>query len=83
MKTAAKVFIILGMVLQCFLIFPLIVGFIALKKLKTAKSKSELTVIAIVTLLLCNTIGGILMLCLPESEFATEPVAEIPQEPQA
>ena len=83
MKTAAKVFIILGMVLQCFLIFPLIVGFIALKKLKNAKSKSELTVIAIVTLLLCNTIGGILMLCLPESEFATAPVAEIPQDPQA
>ena len=85
MKTAAKVFIILGMVLQCWLIFPLIVGFIALKKLKNAKSKSELTVIAIVTLLFCNTIGGVLLLCLPESEFApAEPaVAEIPEEPQA
>ncbi len=38
MKTAAIVFIILGIVIQCFLIFPIIVGAIALKKLKTATS---------------------------------------------
>ena len=82
MKTAAKVFIILGMVLQCWMIFPLIIGIIALKKMKKATSKSELTVIAILTLLFCNTIGGILMLCLPESEFAAAPAPELPQEPQ-
>lgn len=79
MKTAAKVFIILGMVFQCFLIFPIIVGAIALKKLKTATTKSELTVIAIVTLLFCNLIGGILMLCIDEKELAApviEPAAE-------
>lgn len=85
MKTAAKVFIILGMVFQFWWIVPLIVGFIALKKLKNAKSKSELTGIAIVTLLFCNLIGGVLMLCLPDSEFAPAETAEaeIPQEPQA
>ena len=36
MKTVAKVFIIIGMILQCFLIFPLVLGIIALKKLKAA-----------------------------------------------
>ncbi len=70
MTTAAKVFIIMGMVFQCFMIFPIIVGAIALKKLKTATTKSELTGIAIVTLLFCNLIGGILMLCIDEKDLA-------------
>lgn len=70
MKTAAKVFIILGMVLQFWMIFPLVLGIFALKKLKNATQKSELTGWAIVTLLCVNTIGGILMLLIPESEFA-------------
>ena len=70
MKTAAKVFIILSMIFLFYLIFPLVVGIIALKKLKTATSKSELTVIAIITLLFCNTIAGILMLCLSEKDLA-------------
>ena len=69
MKTAAKVFIILGMICTFYLIFPLVVGFIALKKLKTAKSKQELTGIAVVTLIFCNLIGGILMLCLSDKDF--------------
>ena len=70
MKTAAKVFIILGMVFTFYLIIPLIVGFIALKKLKTATSKQELTGIAVVTLIFCSLIGGILMLCLNDKDFA-------------
>lgn len=70
MKTAAKVFIILGMICTFYLIIPLIVGFIALKKLKTATSKQELTGIAVVTLIFCSLIGGILMLCLNDKDFA-------------
>lgn len=69
MKTAAKVFIIIGMVVGFWMILPLIFGFIALNKLKNAKSKDELTVVAILTLLFCNLIGGILMLCIPAEEF--------------
>lgn len=34
MKTAEKVFIILGMIVQCYLIFPVVLGAIALKKMK-------------------------------------------------
>lgn len=70
MKKVAKVFIIIGMVVQCFLIYPIILGIFALKKLDSAQTKSDLTVWAIVTLLCVNTIAGILMLCVPESEFA-------------
>ncbi len=74
MKTAAKVFIILGMICGFWTILPLIFGIIALKKLKTATTKDELTTTAILTLLFCNLIGGILMLCLKDEDLA--PVAE-------
>jgi uncharacterized membrane-anchored protein len=69
MKKIAKVFIIIGMVLQCFLIFPVVLGIIALKKIDKAQSKSDLTVWAIITLLFVNMVGGILMLVIPDSEF--------------
>ena len=70
MKTAAKVFIILGMILGFYTILPLIFGFIALKKLKTATKKDELTVTAILTLIFCSPIGGVLMLCLKDQDLA-------------
>lgn len=69
MKTAAKVFIILGMVFGFWMIVPLIVGIIALNKLNNAKSKSELTVVAICTLLFVNLIAGILMLCINDEQL--------------
>ena len=69
MKTAAKVFIILGMVCLFWTIVPLVVGIIALKKLNTATDKSELVGIGVCTLLFCNLIGGILMLCLQNSDL--------------
>lgn len=69
MKTAAKVFIILGMVFGFWMIVPLIVGSIALKKLNNAKSKSELTGVAICTLLFVNLIAGILMLCINDEQL--------------
>ena len=70
MKTAAKVFIILGMIFGFYTILPLIFGFIALKKLKTATKKDELTVTAILTLIFCSLIGGVLMLCLKDQDLA-------------
>ena len=63
MKTAAKVFIIIGMVVGFWMILPLVFGILALKKLNTATSKSELVGMGICTLLFVNIIGGILMLC--------------------
>ena len=62
MKTAARVFIWIGMILGCYLIFPVIVGMNALNKLDTAKTKDELTTAAWLTFWFCNMIGGIFML---------------------
>ena len=69
MKTAAKVFIILSMIVLFWCIFPLIVGAIALKRLETAKTKNDLVGIGVVTLLFCSFIGGILMLCIDENDL--------------
>lgn len=70
MKTAAKVFIIIGMVFTFYLIVPVIVGAIALSKMKKATSRDELTGIGIVTLLFCNILGGIFLLCTKDEDYA-------------
>lgn len=69
MKQASKVFIILGMVIGCILIVPIIVGAIALGKLEKAKTKDDLTTVAIITLLFCNLLGGIFMLMIENEEL--------------
>ncbi len=61
MKTAAKVFIILGMIFGFFMIFPIVIGIFALKKLEEGK-KEELLLWSILTLFLCSFLGGIFML---------------------
>lgn len=75
-----------GMFAGCLLFFlflspTIIVGIIALYKLNKAKTKKELTVIAIITLIFCNLISGILMLCLKDEDLnpslkSNEPTAE-------
>lgn len=69
MKTASKVFIIIGMIFGCIWVIPLIVGFVALSKLGTARCKNDLTAIAVLTLLFCSLLGGIFMLCISDEEL--------------
>lgn len=71
MKTAAKVFIIIGMIVGALAILPLIFGGITLSKMKTATSKSDLTVWAILTLLFCSMLGGIFLLCCKDEDFSS------------
>ncbi len=60
MKAAAKVFIIIGIILGFWSILPLIFGIIALNKIK----KNEMTTgWKVVTLLFVSPIAGILLLC--------------------
>ena len=66
MKTAAKVFIILGMIVGFWTILPLIFGGIALKQMKTKKPS---TGISVCVLLFCNMIAGILLLCSSEADY--------------
>ena len=77
MKTAAKVFIILGMIFQCIAIYPIVLGIIALNRLKKARTKDDFGIgWAIVVLLLVNTIAGILLLCMTDSNFADGEIEE-------
>lgn len=70
MKTLIKVFIWLSMIFMFWLIFPLVVGIFALKKLNEAKTRDELVTMAVVTLLFCNFIAGVLMLVISDEELA-------------
>jgi hypothetical protein len=72
MKTTIKVFIWIGMIVQFFLIFPIIIGAFALKKIETAKTKDELTGIAIAVLLLVNLVAGILMLTISDQDLQVQ-----------
>ena len=70
MKTAAKVFIIIGIVLTFWLIYPLVLGFIALNKIDEARDKSELQTWGIITLILVSQLGGLFMLLIPNEELS-------------
>lgn len=70
MKTVAKVFIILGMIFGFYMIFPIVLGAIALKKLKTAQSKADFgTGWSVAVLILVNLIAGILLLVMKDEDF--------------
>lgn len=69
MKTAAKVFIVLGMIFGFILILPIIFGALSISKIDSATEKSELVGLGVCTLLFCSLLGGIFMLCIPESEL--------------
>lgn len=66
MKTAAKVFIIIGMIIGFWSILPLVFGIIALKKMKTEKPSTGLSVCV---LLFCNILAGIFLLCSKPEEY--------------
>ena len=72
MKSAAKVFIVLGCIVGAVLIFPLIIGISAYNKLETATKKDDITGWAIAVLLLVRLIGGICMLSLTDADFVGE-----------
>lgn len=69
MKTAIKVLIWIGMICQCFLIYPIVVGILALKKLDEIPSSKELQTMGILTTIFCSLIGGILMLCIKDDDL--------------
>ncbi len=69
MKTAAKIFLILGMIYQAILIYPIVVGILALKKLNSANNVKELQTMAILSLLFVNMVAGILMFCMKDDDL--------------
>lgn len=70
MKTAAKVFIVIGLILRFCLIFPIVLGAIALKKLKASKKKEDFgTGWAVTVLILVGIVAGILLLVMKDEDF--------------
>ena len=80
MKTAAKVFIIIGMIAGFWYVLPLIFGAIALKKMKTAKPGVGFSVCV---LIFCSALGGIFLLCSKASDYGTPAVPAAPEETPA
>lgn len=66
MKTAAKIFIWIGMIVGFWTILPLVFGIIALKQMKTQKPS---TGICVCVLLFVNLLGGIFLLCSKDEEY--------------
>ena len=73
MKTAAKVFNILSMIFGFFLIYPLVLGIIANKKLNECKDIKTIHNWGIVVLLFVNLISGIIMLVMKEDDLYDSP----------
>ncbi len=78
MKTAAKVFIIIGMIVGCWMVVPLVLGIIALNKMKNGKPSVGFSVCI---LIFCSTLGGIFLLCSKEHEYVTPAAPEAPVDP--
>lgn len=67
MKTAAQVFIIIGMICGFWMILPLIFGGIALSQM--SKGQRPSTGMSVCVLIFCSLIGGILLLCAKDEDF--------------
>lgn len=63
MKTAAKVFTIIGIITTFATIIGPIIGFLCLKKMKNGEKSVGL---AVCNILFCNVLGGIFMLLIKE-----------------
>ena len=71
MAKAARVFIIIGMVLGAPLVFPLVVGIFSLRHLNAAKTSESLKAWGIITLFLVSVLGGVFMLLIKDEELAS------------
>lgn len=67
MKTAAKIFIIIGMVVGFWMILPLIFGGIALSQMKTKKPSLAMS---ICVLIFCSVLGGVFLLLSKSEDYA-------------
>ncbi|MGN0807137.1 MAG: hypothetical protein ACI4MN_01640 [Candidatus Coproplasma sp.] len=69
MKTAAKVFTIIGMIVGAVGILPIIFGAITLSKMNSAKDMNELQIWGILDLIFCSVLGGIFVLCMKNEDL--------------
>lgn len=72
MKSATKAFIIVGMIFGWYLIFPVVLGAIALKNLKSATNASELKLWGALCLVFVNVVAGVLLLCMTDEDLGNK-----------
>jgi hypothetical protein len=70
MKKAAKIFLVIGMVLTFFLIYPIVLGIIAYRKLDEENiSRDDLVLWGILSLFFVSPIAGLLILLLKPEDL--------------
>ncbi|SFW06951.1 Uncharacterised protein [Chlamydia abortus] len=69
MKTAAKVFLIISLIMRFMFIVPLIIDIIALRKLEKETNPKNLVVIGVLVLIFSSLIAGILILLMKPSDL--------------
>jgi hypothetical protein len=69
MIKTTKVFIIIGIIFGAPLIYPVVLGILAIKKLNNAETTEELTTWGILTIFFVSFIGGILMLNVKQKDI--------------
>ena len=65
-------FIIYMVLLLVFCAIGITVGALTLKKLKIAKTKSEMFTLSVLCLIFCNIVSGILLVCMDDKDFSEE-----------
>ena len=73
MKKAAKVFLIIGMVLSFYIVISIVFGIITIKRINRAHEKSELVGWGVVSILFVSVLGGIFTLCIRQEELDSNP----------
>lgn len=74
MKKAAKVFLVIGMILSFYIVVSIIFGIITIKRINSARDKSELVGWGIVSIFFVSVLGGIFTLCIRQEELDSNSV---------
>lgn len=71
-----KVFLIIGMVLTFYLIFPIVLGVMTIKKIHSSNDPEEIRNWGIISLIFVNFVGGVLILASDSSRSANKNLNE-------
>lgn len=76
-----KLLSIMAIVMAVCSVIALVVGSLALQKLKTAKNKNELVLFGVLSIFFVNLLGGIFMLCVKNEDLNAETIAPVSEKP--
>ncbi len=76
-----KLLSIMAIVMAVCSVIALVVGSLALQKLKTAKNKNELVLFGVLSIFFVSLLGGIFMLCVKNEDLNAGTIAPVSEEP--